>query len=80
MTLEVVSLGRIEFQEPITAFTVKTQSGEITILDHHRPIVSALVPGTAKIAREDGSEKLIDIPGGFLEVSDENKLTVLLSR
>lgn len=80
MTLEIVSLGKIEFQEPISSFTVKTKNGEVTILDHHRPIVSQLVSGSAKIVRQNGEERHLEISGGFLEVSDENKLVVLLSR
>ena len=79
MTLEVVSLGKIEFQESISSFTVKTKKGEITILNHHRPIVSELVSGNAKIILQNGEERILEITGGFLEVNDENKLIVLLS-
>ena len=46
---------------------------------HHIPPVTALVPGVMRIHEENGTELRMAV-GGFMEVSPENKVTVLRRR
>ncbi|MBI2610085.1 F0F1 ATP synthase subunit epsilon [Candidatus Giovannonibacteria bacterium] len=77
MKLTILSLKGKEFEGSIKAFNVKTQSGEITVLDNHLPIVTLLKKGTAVITKSDGSKENFQINSGFLELS-ENNLSVLV--
>ena len=52
------------------------ESGELGILPGHTPLISRIRPGTMKIELADGSEELIFIAGGVLEVQP-GKVTVL---
>lgn len=79
MKISVLSLQGVEFEGEAAGFNVKTTSGEITVLGHHRPLVTILTKGTASIIKEDGSRIALEIKSGFLEMSPENELNVLIS-
>ena len=79
MKISVLSLQGVEFEREAAGFNVKTTSGEITVLDHHRPLVTILKSGTASIIKEDGSRTALEIKSGFLEMNSENELSVLIS-
>lgn len=79
MKLNVISLKGLEFTGEVAGFNVKTTSGEITILDRHRPLVTVLKNGTAFILRNDGERFPLKISSGFLEMSPENELNVLIN-
>ena len=78
MRLAVYSLRGIEFEGEAKSFNVKTKNGEITVLENHRPLVTLLSKGCAKIGLADGGAKDIEINSGFLEVDDRNNLSVLI--
>ena len=56
----------------------KTRTGEITILDHHRPLISVLKEGTMKIIDKAEKEHYIPIRSGFLEVRSGNEARFLV--
>ncbi len=58
---------------------VKTFSGEITILDHHQPLVSVLAKdGRVWLETMDGARHEYPAPSGFLHMNGNNELTVLI--
>lgn len=78
MKLKALNLKGIVFDGDVKSANLKTKAGEITILDNHRPLVALLEKGEAKIKRVDGVEESIAIQSGFLEMSPENMLTLLI--
>ena len=78
MHLTVTSLKGIEYEGEIKSLNIKTTSGEITILDHHLPLVTVLVHGTARIFDTKENKKDLDVKGGFLEVTPDNAINVLI--
>ena len=78
MFAKVISLKGIEYEGKITSLNVKTESGEITILDHHRPLITILKKGVAIITGEKNERKEMPINSGFLEVDAHNRLNVLI--
>ncbi len=78
MKLQVTSLKGIEYDGDIKSLNIKTTSGEITILDHHLPLVTVLQKGTAHIIDTKDNKKDIAITSGFLEVSPTNTVNVLI--
>ena len=73
------SQNGVRFEGETSSFNVKTRAGEITILDHHRPIITILEKGKAVITKSDGAREELEIGSGFLEMDSDNKLTVLVS-
>ena len=78
MFTKVISLKGIEYEGEITSLNIKTESGEITILDNHRPLITILKKGVAVILGEKNEKKEMEINGGFLEVDSHNRLNVLI--
>lgn len=78
MHLNITSLKGVEYEGDIKSLNIKTTSGEITILDHHLPLVTVLAPGTAHIVNSQEQKTDIEIASGFLEVSPENSINVLI--
>lgn len=78
MRLRALNLKGVIFEGDVKSANLKTKAGEITILDNHRPLVTLLEKGEAKIRRANGAEERIPINSGFLEMSPDNMLTLLI--
>ncbi len=72
MKLSIYSLKKILFQGEAESINCKTASGEITVLEHHRPLISVLKEGVIKIIDKDKKEHYIPVNSGFLEVKSSN--------
>lgn len=79
MKLTILSLKGIQYDGEAAGLNVKTTSGEITVLDHHRPLVTVLAAGEAKIVKPDGGREKLAINSGFLAMGPKNDLRVLIS-
>jgi F-type H+-transporting ATPase subunit epsilon len=73
---EIVTPEKTVLKEDIIEVVVPTQEGELTILSHHSPLVAMLKPGVLVLKKADGSQDVVFIAGGFLEVL-HNKIVVL---
>lgn len=76
MRLSIIGLDGIRFAGEAKSLNIGTTDGELTVLDHHIPIIAALAAGTAHIKTEKGEER-IPLSGGFLEVAPHSHVTVL---
>ncbi len=78
MIARVITISGVQFDGEVSSVNVMTTSGEITVLDHHRPLVTALAHSQCIITAADGAHVEIPIRGGFLEVSAANEVTMLV--
>ena len=78
MKLGVYSLQKVLYQGDIESVNCQTMTGEITILNHHRPLISILKKGVMKIIDVNKKEWYIPVSSGFLEVrsGDEAKFLI----
>lgn len=72
---EITTPAGQEFAAEITQVSLPTVDGEITVLAHHEPLVSLLVPGELRIVT-NGEVRPYAIAGGVLEVQN-NRAVVL---
>lgn len=77
MRIKLVTPERVLFEEEIASATLPTEAGEITVLEHHIPIVSNLMPGVAEITFKSGSVEDVALSGGCIQVGDEGNITIL---
>lgn len=81
MKLELVALDGVKFSAEAYSIMLPTASGEITVLPHHEPLLSLLVPGVITIRRAasdpDYHLEHYATYGGVLEISD-NLVRVLV--
>ncbi|HNU81269.1 MAG TPA: ATP synthase F1 subunit epsilon [bacterium] len=73
---EIVTPERTVFKQEVFQVTVPTQSGEITVLPDHIPLVSILKPGVLEIKTVDQETEIISVSGGFIEVL-RDKIVIL---
>ncbi len=76
LDLTIATPSGVIYQAQVEQVTVTTQSGEITILPQHIPLVSHLTLGHVMV-RKNGKESYFAIDGGILEVRDGHSVIVL---
>ncbi len=65
---DVVSVKESIYSGPIKMLIAKGVGGELGILPGHAPLVTLLQPGPVRVQLENGTEELIYVSGGVLEV------------
>lgn len=75
LNLEIVTPEKKVFDAEVDSVTIPTASGEMGLLDHHAPVVSALKPGILSYSVKGTTEKMVT-GTGFVEVSSD-KVSVL---
>lgn len=78
LQLSIVTPQKEAFTADVSAVYVSTPTGEIGILPHHIPLVTALVEGEIKVV-SGGKESYFAIGGGFMQVT-KKKVIILVSR
>ena len=78
MRLDIISIKGKVLEAEVRSVNLKTKTGEITILNNHRPLVTLLEKCEVKIKSADGKDESVNINSGFLEMSPGNILTLLV--
>jgi F-type H+-transporting ATPase subunit epsilon len=73
---EVVTAERVVFQEDVDMVVAPGIEGQLGILPHHAPLMTALTYGELVIHRAGQEDEFIAIGGGFMEVGPEH-VTIL---
>ena len=75
MRLEIITAERQVYADDVDLLLAPGIEGELGILPHHAPLMTALQPGEIMV-RKDGEESYLAVSGGFLEVMG-NRVMVL---
>ncbi len=75
MKLEIITAERVAFSDDVDVVVAPGREGELGILPHHAPLMTALQPGELRLST-GGDDTYMAISGGFLEVMD-NAVTIL---
>ncbi len=76
MKFDIITPERVVFSDDVLQVTMMTAAGEITVLPHHIPLVTVLMPGELRY-KKNGEEFAIAISGGFAEVRSDNSIKIL---
>ncbi len=76
MNLQIITPQKITFEGEVTAITVPSTSGEITILKNHEALFTMLNAGVIKI-NKSGPDEFLAIGGGYLETNKEKTILVV---
>lgn len=74
--LSIVTPEETVFDETVTSIVVPGAKGYLGVMAHHAPLISPLVPGKLSITLQNGTELMMAISGGFIEVAG-NRATIL---
>jgi F-type H+-transporting ATPase subunit epsilon len=73
---EIVTPERVVLKQEALQITMPTESGEITVLPDHIPLISILKSGVIEIKRADNVIEIMSVSGGFVEVL-KDKIVIL---
>lgn len=76
LKFKIVTPERVLLEKDIDSLTVPTQTGEITVLTNHIPLVSNIKPGELRFKDKTG-ETIMAVSSGFLEVRPNNEVVIL---
>ena len=76
MKVEILTMDSVLLSTEAKSVIVPGKSGRFEMLENHAPIISILVSGNIKVTDYNNEEKLIEISGGSVEMSN-NKITIL---
>lgn len=74
---QIITPERIVYDEEVDSITLPTLVGEITVLPHHHPLISALKSGELRI-KKGNEEFVMAVSGGFIQVQPKSKVVVLV--
>ena len=75
--LEVVTPERILYRDEIQFMVAPGIEGELGIMKNHAPLVAALNIGVLRYQTSTGAAKRMAISGGFMEVIDKDRKSVV---
>ncbi len=75
MRLEIITAERQVYADDVEMVVAPGIEGQLGILAHHAPLMTALQPGEILI-RKDGEDTYLAVTGGFMEVIG-NTVTIL---
>lgn len=70
MRIEIITPDRTIYSGEADQVSLPTPDGEITILPHHIPLISIVVPGTVEV-RKKKEDHLFAVSRGVIEVDGE---------
>ncbi len=65
--LKILTPDKKLFEGEVLSFTVPTQTGEITVLKDHAPLITLISIGEIKVKVKNGEEKFL-VQGGVIDV------------
>jgi F-type H+-transporting ATPase subunit epsilon len=68
--LEIVTPEKILFKDEVEFMVAPAVDGEIGVMRNHAPLVAALKIGVLRYKDSKGSEKIVAVSGGFMEIID----------
>ncbi len=69
ISLKILTPEKVIYQDDVLKIAVPTESGEITVLPNHSPLVSIVKPGEIRIQKSTNEESIpLAINGGIVEI------------
>jgi F-type H+-transporting ATPase subunit epsilon len=74
--LQIITPEKKVFSEEVDQLSITTQTGEITILPHHIPLITTLQAGELRY-KQNNQEHTLAVSGGFAEVRSGSEVIIL---
>jgi F-type H+-transporting ATPase subunit epsilon len=76
LLLEIITPEKVIYKDEVSEVVVPTVDGEITILPNHVNLLTQIKPGEL-IIKKGSAQHYLAITGGFLEIGNNNKISIL---
>lgn len=78
MRLNIYSLKKTLYTGEAKSLNCATRSGEITVLDNHRPMITIVAAGMLTVIDSAGEEHYFPVREGILEVKPDNHARLIV--
>lgn len=68
---ELVSPEKLLVSQDVTSVVIPGSEGEMTVMAHHAPTMTAIKPGVVKVEAEGGEKTSFVVFGGFADILPE---------
>jgi F-type H+-transporting ATPase subunit epsilon len=75
--LKILTPDEKLFEGEVESFVVPTQSGEITVLRNHAPLITLISIGEIKVNTKEGVQKFL-VQGGVIDVKETSNFEVVI--
>jgi F-type H+-transporting ATPase subunit epsilon len=75
--LKILTPDEKLFEGEVESFVVPTQSGEITVLKNHAPLITLISIGEIKVNLKEGVHKFL-VQGGVIDVKETSNFEVVI--
>lgn len=75
--LSIISLEKIEYRDKVDEVICPGSEGELSVLENHIPLITALKEGEITVKRNNQIEKQIKISRGVLEVKPKEVVLLI---
>ena len=77
MKIAIHSIQKTLYEGSAEKVICETPQGQMTVLDHHLPLISRVVGPSLAVVQKNGERAEIKLTGGFLEVRPGSEVVVL---
>ncbi len=77
MKVSIHSVQSTLYEGEAEKLIAETPMGQITVLDHHLPLVSTIIGPSLAVVRKNGERAEVPLAEGFLEVRPESEVVIL---
>mgnify|MGYP001558655532 FL=1 len=77
MRIAIHSIQGTRWQGTASKLICYTALGQMTVLDHHIPLISSITGPSVEVTGAEGNKKVIPVSSGFIEVRPESEVIVL---
>lgn len=77
MRLSIYSIEKTIFEGEVRSASIPTPLGEMTVLDHHLPLISLVSAGTIQYTNTQNARRTLLFNGGILEVRPGSEVIIL---
>lgn len=74
--LQIITPEKTLLDKEVSSVTCHTESGQITILPGHIPMVTNLIPGEL-VVKIDNEKEILHVGGGVMQVKAKNQIVIL---
>ena len=80
MKIAIHSIQKTLYEGTAEKFICKTPQGQITVLDHHLPLITKVMGPAVEVVDTKGGSVKIDLTSGILEVRPESEAVLLVDQ
>lgn len=77
MHVSIHTIQKTLFEGEAEKVIAATPQGQMTVLDHHLPLISRIDGPAVTLAQKNGERSDISLAGGFLEVRPGSRVVIL---